>query len=45
LSTIHAKCGKELAASTIKAVYQALVEKGYVKIDGAKVSYDLPSEP
>lgn len=41
-STIHAKCGKELPASDIEAVYEALVKRGYVKVDGQKVTYTLP---
>jgi hypothetical protein len=43
-STIHARCGKEVAAADIDAVYEALVERGYVKLDGAKVTYALPAE-
>ena len=38
-STIHARCGKEVPAADIDAVYEALVERGYVKLDGAKVTY------
>lgn len=41
-STIHAKCGKDLPASDIEAVYEALVKRGYVKVDGQKVTYKLP---
>ena len=43
LSTIHAKCGKDTLATDIEAVYKGLVARGYVKVDGAKVSYDLPA--
>lgn len=42
-STIHARCGKELPAADIDAVYEALVKRGYVKVDGAKVTYALPA--
>jgi len=44
-STIHARCGKELPAADIDAVYEALVKRGYVKVDGAKVTYALPAAP
>ncbi len=30
-------------ATDIEAVYKGLVARGYVKVDGAKVSYDLPA--
>lgn len=42
LSTIHAKCGKELPAAIIDAVYEGLVERGYVTVVGTKVTYALP---
>ena len=42
-STIHARCGKELPAADIDAVYEALVERGYVTVDGSKVTYSLPA--
>lgn len=41
-STIHARCGKHISASTIDAVYAALVKRGYVTINGEKLSYELP---
>lgn len=41
--TIHARCGKERPAADIDAVYEALVERGYVTVDGAKVTYSLPA--
>ena len=44
-STIHARCGKDLPAADIDAVYDALVQRGYVKVDGAKVTYSLPAVP
>jgi hypothetical protein len=43
LSTLHAKCGKELSVNVIKTVYDNLVKLGYVKVEGAKVSYNLPA--
>lgn len=42
LSTIHAKCGKEIPTADIEAVFDGLVKRGYVKVNGAKVSYALP---
>lgn len=42
-STIHARCGKNMPATKIDAVYNALVKHGYVKINGAKVTYALPA--
>lgn len=41
-STIHAKCGKGLPAAEIDAVYEALLQRGFVTIDGKKVTYNLP---
>ena len=41
-STIHAKCGKGLPDADIDAVYGAIVKRGYVKINGEKVTYALP---
>jgi PIN domain-containing protein len=43
LSTIHAKCGKEVPAAEIEAVFTALVERGYVQVSGTKLSYTLPA--
>jgi hypothetical protein len=42
-STIHARCGKDLPTADIDAVYEALVERGYVTVDGSKVTYALPA--
>lgn len=42
-STLHAKLGKELPASTIDVVCSELVKRGYVKVSGNKVTYALPS--
>jgi hypothetical protein len=41
-STIHAKCGKGLPAADIDAVCEALVKRGYVEVNGQKVTYSLP---
>lgn len=42
-STIHAKLGKELPAADIDVVYEALVKRGYVKVNGQKLTYTLPA--
>ena len=42
-STIHARCGKDIPSSDIDAVYEALVEQGYVKVEGTRITYALPS--
>jgi hypothetical protein len=42
-STIHARCGKERPTADIDAVYDALVKRGYVTVDGSKVTYSLPA--
>lgn len=41
-STIYSRCGKELPAAQIDAVWQALVQHGYVKIKDNTVLYTLP---
>lgn len=43
ISTIHAKCGKDLPVAEIESVFEELVKRGYVKVNGAKVSYELPA--
>ena len=43
-STIHARCGKERSTADINAVYETLIKRGYVKVDGAKVTYALPAQ-
>ena len=43
MNAIQAKCGKDTLAADIEAVYQGLMSRGYVKVNGAKVSYDLPA--
>lgn len=42
LSTIHARCGKDIPSSDIDAVYKTIIKQGYVKVEGAKVTYALP---
>ncbi len=43
MSTIHAKFGKNTLAVDIEAVYKGLMSRGYVKVNGTTVSYDLPA--
>lgn len=43
-STIQAKCGKELPAWQIDAVYEAMVRRGYIKLTGEMVTYSLPAD-
>jgi len=45
LSTIHARCGKEVAPAKIEAIYRDLLKQKYVKVEGTKVSYQLPTIP
>ena len=42
-STIHARCGKNLPESEIDAVWNALLKRGHVKINGEQVIYVLPA--
>lgn len=41
-STMQARCGKDVAPAVVNAVFQQMVKKGFVKVDGEKVSYSLP---
>lgn len=43
MSTIHAKCGKATLAADIEAVYKGLMSRGYIKVNGAKITYHLPA--
>lgn len=43
LSTIHAKCGKDIPAKEIQSVFEGLVDRGYVKVNGTKITYALPA--
>lgn len=45
VSTIHALFKKELSEQQISELVAALCARGVVKIEGAKVSYDLPGAP
>lgn len=42
-STIRAKLGKLTSTETVDLVSNALIKKGYVVVDGSKVSYALPT--
>ena len=42
-STIHARFGKDIPSSDIDAVYEALVKQGYVKVEGTRITYALPT--
>jgi hypothetical protein len=42
LNTLHAKLGKQRPITDIEAVYQALIERGCIRVEGLKVSYALP---
>jgi hypothetical protein len=44
LSTIHAKCGKDLPNAQIETVFKKMQQLGYVKIKDTRVSYTLPDE-
>ena len=43
-STMQARCGSEVPADRIEALYAALVERGYVRVEGTKLEYSLPAE-
>lgn len=45
LNTLHALFKKELSDQQLAALFAALCKRGIVKVDGAKVSYALPTEP
>ena len=42
-STLQAKLGKDVLVERVDAVFAGMVKRGYVKIDGTKVSYALPA--
>lgn len=44
LSTLHALFKKELSEQQIAMLFAALCKRGVVKVEGAKVSYALPTE-
>jgi hypothetical protein len=43
LSTLHALFKKELTEQQLTALFARLRKRGIVKVDGTKVSYELPS--
>ncbi|HEY0081091.1 MAG TPA: PIN domain-containing protein [Pyrinomonadaceae bacterium] len=45
VSTLHALFKKELSEQQISQLFAVLCTRGIVKVDGAKVSYDLPVAP
>jgi len=45
LSTLHALFKKELSNEQLAALFEALCKRGFVKVEGDKVSYALPTEP
>lgn len=44
-STLQAKCGKDLPPAVIDGLFSLLVKRGFVLVDGTKVSYALPPCP
>jgi hypothetical protein len=42
-STVQARCGKHASAAAVDALYTALVTRGYVKVDGDRLQYALPT--
>lgn len=45
ISTLHALFKKELSEQQLSHLFAALCARGVVKVDGTKVSYDLPAAP
>ena len=45
ISTLHALFKKELSEQQLSQLLAALRARGVVKVDGTKVSYDLPAAP
>jgi len=45
LSTLHALFKKELSDHQLSALFTSLCKRGIVKLDGTKVSYELPPKP
>ncbi|NTV96488.1 MAG: hypothetical protein HGA75_13905 [Thiobacillus sp.] len=45
LSTLHALFKKELSEQQLSALFSELCKRGFVKVDGTKVTYALPTEP
>lgn len=45
LSTLHALFKKELSEQQLAQLFESLLARGVIKVNGTKVSYDLPTEP
>jgi hypothetical protein len=45
ISTLHALFKRELSEQQISQLFASLCTRGVVKVDGTKVSYDLPAAP
>lgn len=45
LSTLHALFKKELSEEQLSVLFALLCKRGIVKVDGAKVSYEMPARP
>ena len=45
LSTLHALFKKELSEHQLSSLFASLCKRGIVKVDGTKVSYELPPKP
>lgn len=41
-NTMQKCCGSEVPADRIEALYVALVERGYVRVESTKLKYSLP---
>jgi PIN domain len=41
-NTMQKCCGSEVPADRIDALYAALIEQGYVRVEGTKLTYSLP---
>lgn len=42
MSTMQARCGKEVPPSIIDAIFAKLVKRGFVKVNGTKITYAPP---
>lgn len=45
LSTLHSLFKKELSEQQLAVLFATLCKRGFVQVEGTKVSYTLPSEP
>jgi len=41
-NTMQKRCGSDVPADRIEALYAALIERGYVRVEGTKLNYSLP---